>query len=92
MHQFADMEQRLRALQDDFVALQKSCELLQHDKHQWLKEKAEYITIVADKTEKIISLEEQLNKQQQFSELNLKPMISTNKVKKSFFVLYLNML
>jgi len=75
------MEQRLRALQDDFVALQQSCESLQCDKHQWLKEKAEYTTIVADKTERIALLEEKLKKQQ-LGELNPKLMISTSKVYK----------
>lgn len=72
------MEQRLRALQSDFVALQQSYESLQCEKQQWLKEKDDYTTTVADKTEKIALLEEQLNKQ--LSNLNPNPIVSTNKV------------
>ena len=74
------MEQRLRALQDDFVVLQQSYESLQCDKHQWVKEKAELVTALAGKTENITLLEEQLNKQ-----LNDKPITSTSKVYKLFF-------
>lgn len=73
------MEQRLRALQSDFMALQQSYESLQYDKQQWLKEKAEYTTTVGDKTEKITLLEGQLKKQ--LSDLNPKPIVSTSKAR-----------
>ena len=71
------MEQRLRALQSDFVVLQQSCESLQCEKQQWLKEKAEHTTAEADKTAKIALLEEQLN---QLSEAHSKSFTSVNKV------------
>ena len=68
------MEQRLRALQSDFVALQQSCESLQCEKQEWLKEKAEHTTAVADKTAKITLLEEQL-KQLSEASINKVPII-----------------
>ena len=72
------MEQRLRALQSDFMALQQSYESLQCEKHQWLKEKAEHVNTMTNQTEKIALLEEQLNKLH--NNLNPIPIISTNKV------------
>ena len=72
------MEQRLRALQSDFMALQQSSELLQCEKQQWLKEKAEHTTAMADRTTKIALLEEKLNRQ--LIDVNPNPVISTNKV------------
>ena len=57
------MEQRLRALQDDFIALQQSSESLQCEKQQWLIEKTDYTTAIADMTEKVTLLEGQLNRQ-----------------------------
>ena len=71
------MEQRLRALQSDFMALQQSYESLQCEKQQWLKDKAEYTAAVAEKTAKITLLEEQLNIQ---LDVNANPIISTSKV------------
>lgn len=73
------MEQRLRALQSDFMALQQSYESLQCEKQQWLKEKAEHTTAMADKTAKIALLEEKLNKQQ-LTDVNPNPIILTSKV------------
>lgn len=73
------MEQRLRALQSDFMALQQSYESLQCEKQQWLKEKAEHTTVMADKTAKIALLEEKLNKQQ-LTDVNPNPIILTSKV------------
>lgn len=72
------MEQRLRALQDDFMALQQSHESLQCDKHQWLKEKADYTTTISDMTEKITLLEGQLNSH--LNKLNCNQIIPTSKV------------
>lgn len=83
------MEQRLRALQSDFMALQQSYESLQCEKHQWLKEKAEHASTVADQTEKIALLEEQLNKQ--LDNLNHPTgTVSINKVCTLYFVLSLH--
>ena len=73
------MEQRLRALQSDFMALQQSYESLQCEKQQWLKEKAEHTTAMADKAAKITLLEEKLNKQQ-LIDINPNSIILTNKV------------
>ena len=80
------MEQRLRALQSDFMALQQSYESLQCEKHQWLKEKAEHASTVADQTEKIALLEQQLN--EQLNNLNPTRTASINKVLCVFFTLY----
>jgi len=61
--QLLDMEQRLRSLQGDFLAIQQSYDTLQSEKQQWIKERDEHISLLANKEEKIIRLEQQLNKQ-----------------------------
>jgi len=57
------MEQRLRSLQSDFLALQQSYDTLQHEKQQWVKERNEHINLLATRDERIVTLEQQLNKQ-----------------------------
>ena len=63
LYQLSDMEQRLRSLQGDFLALQQSYDTLQSEKQQWTKERDEHISLLTTKEERVVTLERQLNEQ-----------------------------
>lgn len=70
VYQLLDMEQRLKSLQDDFLALQQSYDTLQSEKQQWIKERDNHISLLAKKEDRIVTLEQQLNKQPKSSPHN----------------------
>ena len=64
------MEQRLKSLQGDFLALQQSYDTLQSEKQQSIKERDDHINLLAKKEDRIVTLEQQLNKQPKSSSHN----------------------